>query len=342
MRHEKANTLLELARHLASSAEGMTLDEMASAMGVGRRTAERMRDALYSLFPQMEEVADGPSKRFRIQQGLDGFFQSPSTEELLELSKASAALHAAGAAPRARTLEALERKVRAAIRSSTLRKMVPDVEALVRAETIAVQAGPRPFEDEILIAKIRQAVMAMKALKFSYAGGRMPGTARTVTPYGLMFGRANYLVAAEIGRPSPRTWRLDRLRNVEVLDVPAAPPKDFSLQDYADRSFGIYQDKVEDVALRILPQGAEDALGWRFHPTQTTEQQPDGSVIVTFQASGLRELAWHLFTWGDQVEILAPPALKEEMRRALQLATARHLGDDTSETVAKAAHTGVQ
>ena len=42
MRHEKATRLLDLARMLAGSAEGMTLDEMASALGVGRRTAERI------------------------------------------------------------------------------------------------------------------------------------------------------------------------------------------------------------------------------------------------------------------------------------------------------------
>ena len=324
MRHEKANSLLNLARRLASSAEGMTLDEMADAMGVGRRTAERMRDALYPLFPQMEEIADGPSKRFRIPQGLDGFFQNPTTEELLELNKASAALHAAGAAPRARTLEGLERKVRSAIRSSTLRRIVPDVEALVRAETIAVQAGPRPFEDETLIATIRHAVMAMKALRFSYAGGRTPGAARTVTPYGLMFGRANYLVAAELGTSLPRTWRLDRLQKLEVLDVTAAAPEDFSLQDYANLSFGIFQSDVENVVLRILPHGAEEALGWRFHPTQTIEQQPDGSVIVRFQASGMLELAWHLFSWADKVQILEPPSLKEAMVRELELALACH------------------
>ena len=46
MRHEKAAALLDLARALAASAEGLTLDEMARAAGVGRRTAERMRDAL--------------------------------------------------------------------------------------------------------------------------------------------------------------------------------------------------------------------------------------------------------------------------------------------------------
>ena len=46
MRHEKARALLGLARRLAASAEGLTLDEMAQACEVGRRTAERMRDAL--------------------------------------------------------------------------------------------------------------------------------------------------------------------------------------------------------------------------------------------------------------------------------------------------------
>ena len=68
MRHEKASVLLELARRLASSAEGLTLDEMAEAARVGRRTAERMRDALIALFPQMEEVPDGAAKRFRIHR----------------------------------------------------------------------------------------------------------------------------------------------------------------------------------------------------------------------------------------------------------------------------------
>jgi predicted DNA-binding transcriptional regulator YafY len=38
MRHEKAQALLHLARVLAGSAEGLTLDEMAAVAGTGRRT----------------------------------------------------------------------------------------------------------------------------------------------------------------------------------------------------------------------------------------------------------------------------------------------------------------
>jgi predicted DNA-binding transcriptional regulator YafY len=201
---------------------------------------------------------------------------------------------------------------------------MPDVEALVRAETLALQAGPRPHEDEGQIATLRHALMAMKRVRFEYRGGSRPGARREVAPYGLMFGRANYLVAAEPPSGEPRNWRLDRIGEIEVLDTPAAPPEGFSLSDYANRSFGIYQDDVEDVVLRVLPHGAEDARAWRFHPNQALEEQADGAVIVRFRASGMRELAWHLFTWQDKVEILAPEALRQRMVEELDLALRQH------------------
>jgi predicted DNA-binding transcriptional regulator YafY len=325
MRHEKATLLLDLARRLAASAEGLTLDEIADALGVGRRTAERMRDAAWTLFPQMEEVAEGATKRFRIPGGLDGLYQSPTAEELLELGKAATQLRAAGAEGRARALEGLERKVRAAMRGSALRRMAPDLEAMARAEThIAVHAGPRPYEDAAMIGAIRQALTAMRQVRFVYHGGSRPGARRVMTPYGLMFGRANYLVAAPEGSAEPRNLRLDRVADLEVLDAPGAPPPDFDLDAYANRSFGIYQDDVIDVVLRVLPEGAAEALVWRFHPTQTVEPQSDGSVIVRFSASGALELAWHLFTWGDKVEVLAPASLRAILVESLQTALARH------------------
>jgi hypothetical protein len=67
-----------LARALANSAEGLTLDDMCSVAGCGRRTAERMRDTIRDVFPQIEEIPDHPTKRFRIPRGLDGFFQDPT------------------------------------------------------------------------------------------------------------------------------------------------------------------------------------------------------------------------------------------------------------------------
>jgi predicted DNA-binding transcriptional regulator YafY len=322
MRHEKGARLIELARLLASSAEGFTLDEIAERLGVGRRTAERMRDAVSEMFPQMEAVEDPPTKRFRIPAGLDGLFQAPTAEELAALSAAAGMM---GEGARASALRSLEQKVLSATRAAARRRLAPDLEALLQAEAIAVQAGPRPFEEEDVLTAVREALKSLSGLRFRYEGGSTPGRVREVTPYGLLFGRSNYLVAAE-GRTGPRNWRLDRIFDI-ALTGPAARPEDFSLQAYADESFGIYQDDTEDVVLRITPEGAEDALRWRFHARQSVEPRPDGSVLVRFRASGMRELAWHLFTWGDRIRIVAPEALKQMMRSELATALRAHASD---------------
>jgi predicted DNA-binding transcriptional regulator YafY len=326
MRHDKAARLLDLARMLAGSSEGMTLDEMARAMEVGRRTAERMRDAVWAAFPQMEAIDDPPTKRFRIPSGLDSLFQTPTAEELAALRTAADSYAASGAAARASALYALERKLLSALRGAARRRVAPDVEALVQAETIAVHAGPRPFEDEQVLTAIRTAIKSLQAVAFRYQGGSAPGRMREVTPLGILFGRSNYLVALEGANPRPRSWRLDRIHDIAVLDKAASPPADFSLQAFADESFGIYHGEIEDVVLRIRPDRAADALRWRFHSNQTVTQEADGSVIVAFRASGMLELSWHLFTWADAVEILSPPGLREMMVEELKTALKAHEG----------------
>ncbi len=312
--------VIDLARRLAASAEGLSLDEMARDMGVSRRTAERMRDAVFMLFPTVEEVSDPPSKRWRIRGGLSAFEQAPTATEMLELTKAATALRAAGEPARAAALEALERKLKAAMRSTTLNRMAPDLEALVRAETIAVQAGPRPSADEAMLTAIRGAILAQQPLGFTYSRPGAEPRRRSVAPCGVMFGRANYLVAADRETGRIQTFRLDRMSHVAAQEGVAIPPPDFDLNVFASQSFGIYQDEIEEVVLRIAPEGAAEARGWRWHPTQTFEDQPDGSVVVRFRASGMRELAWHLFTWGEQAVILAPERLKAVMAGELAAA----------------------
>ncbi|GAA0869488.1 YafY family protein [Brevundimonas basaltis] len=331
MRHDKAALVLDLARRMAASAEGVTLGEIERDLNVGRRTAERLRDAVISLFPQTEEVSDPPNKRWRIRGGLSAFEQAPTTAELIELAKAAQALKASGESGRAAALEGLERKLKSAMRSTTLNRLAPDLEALVRAETIAVQAGPRPSADEAVLAEIRQAVLAGRPLGFIYSRPGAEARSRSVAPCGVMFGRANYLVAADRESGRIQTFRLDRMSAVRSEEGTASPPPDFDLQGFASQSFGIYQDEIEDVVLKVAPEGADEARAWRWHPTQSVEDQSDGGVMVRFRASGMRELAWHLFTWGERVEIVAPERLKSVMADELAAAgraldRARHPG----------------
>ena len=40
-------------------------------------------------------------------------------------------------------------------------------------------------------------------------------------------------------------------------------------------------------------------------------EEPDGSLRVEFTASGWIEMAWYLYQWGDQVEVIEPAELRE-------------------------------
>jgi predicted DNA-binding transcriptional regulator YafY len=176
---------------------------MCQLTGCGRRAVERMRDTIRDVFPQMEEIPDHPTKRFHIPKALDGFFQAPTPEELSDLGVVVAEFLDAGATARAESLGGLERKIRAAMRHGRRRTTETDVEALLQAERIAVQAGPRPTEDPAVLIVLRKALLGMKMLRFTYHGGTQPGASRDVVPYGIIFGRMNYLIGADAGTTKP-------------------------------------------------------------------------------------------------------------------------------------------
>ena len=76
--------------------------------------------------------------------------------------------------------------------------------------------------------------------------------------------------------------------------------------------------------LHVLPSGMEDFKNYRFHSSQTVEEHPEGGVIVRFRASGMLELAWHLFSWGNKIEIVEPVSLRQQLTTELRVALAHH------------------
>ena len=47
-------------------------------------------------------------------------------------------------------------------------------------------------------------------------------------------------------------------------------------------------------------------------------------MVVRFWATGLLELAWHLFTWGDRVRVVRPEALRNVLVTELERALGAH------------------
>ena len=315
MRYAPAERLLRLARHLAGTRTGLTLDEMASELAVGRRTAERLRDSLLAVFPQMESWDDEERvRRWRLPATALFGLVEPRPEAVAAIETAARECAGRGETDRAGLLRETAATLRALMRPDALRRAEPDIAALMEAEGIAMRPGPRPVLAAGVLATLRRAILGMQLVVVRYAGpGAEEPATRILCPYGILYGGRGWLVAHVEGLPELRLWRLDRITSADLLDRGFARDEAFSLADYAAQSFGVFQEEPVDVVLRFTPEAAEDAAGWVFHPSQITERDANGGLIVRFRAGGMREMCWHLFTWGDAAAVLAPDLLRYQL-----------------------------
>ena len=80
------------------------------------------------------------------------------------------------------------------------------------------------------------------------------------------------------------------------------------------------------MVLRFTAEVKRDAAALLFHPSQSMEENADGTLTVRFTAGGLDEMCWHLVTWGDSVTVEQPALLRERLA-AMCAALAGHHGD---------------
>jgi predicted DNA-binding transcriptional regulator YafY len=313
VRYEKADTILRIALDMQGTAEGLSLDDIQRNYAdkpLSRRTAERLRDAIERVFPQMQQANPGElPKRWRLPVGTVSGFASVSAEELADLAAGVSLLKRENMLVQAQNAERAISKLRALMKRDALTRVSPDLETLTEAEGIAMRPGPRPRVDPAVVAALRQAVLANRKVRLHYAyrGSGKKGF-ETVRPYGLLYGNRHYLVAwSENERARAfRNFALSNIQRVELLEKSFTRRRNFSLREYAERSFGVFQEEPFDVIWKFSPRAAPDAREFLFHPTQSLEEQSDGSLLVRFRAGGAREMAWHLYTWGDDVEVIKP------------------------------------
>jgi len=323
MRHDKAELLLRLALDLQGTAEGLALEDIRtrySDVPLSRRTAERLRDAVERLMPQMEQANPGEvPKRWRIRGGSVNGLAQISAEELVSLQTAASSLRKRNMAAPAKALLDLHLKLTALLKPETQRRLAPDVELLAAADGIGMHPGPRVIVPDDVLKTLRQAMLASHRIKLHYRARNTGALShQLVAPYGFLYGQRPYLVAYSFGMDDYRLWSLGNIERVEDVGKPFKRDTTFNLADYATNSFGVFQEKPVNIVWRFKKKAAAEARHFLFHPSQTTEEQKDGSLIVRFRSGGLLEMCWHLFIWGNEVEILEPKKLQKMMQTELQ------------------------
>ncbi|MFI6899213.1 helix-turn-helix transcriptional regulator [Streptomyces sp. NPDC050256] len=208
-----------------------------------------------------------------------------------------------------------------------------DRQALLRAtaklEAAAGEVGAASsrlsvtFESEGgVFADVDRAISERRRLWLRYySPARDELTEREVDPIRLFAVGHTYMEAWCRSSEDRRTFRLDRVAEIRLLDEPAAPPE----LELRDLSEGLVQPAAEDpeVVVEVGPGGRWVA---EYYPHDSAEELPDGGLRITLRTpdpASLRRLALRL---GREGRIVSPPELARSARTAARAALAAYDG----------------
>lgn len=311
-RYEKLEDILKLALAMQNSWQGLTIPDMQERFGVSRRTAERMRDAVFNVFGRTTPSTDDAGRKlWKLPPRALTIPPTITAEELSQLESSIKSLKASGRRKDAKILMSLGEKVRTWIKPENIKTIAVDFEALTEAEGIASRPRPKQILNDQILSDLRSAVLAQRKVRIDYYARSRDGKgSQTVHPYGFVHGRRHYLVAWSEKNKEMRYFTLSNIISADTLEK-HYDPIEFSIDKYSNKSFGVYQeDKTYNVVWKFSKKAAKDAAEFVFHPPQETEKLKDGSIVVSFKACGLLEMVWHLFTWGSEVKIIEPKELR--------------------------------
>ncbi|MEU9184633.1 WYL domain-containing protein [Streptomyces sp. NPDC048484] len=152
-----------------------------------------------------------------------------------------------------------------------------------------------------------------------YSPSRDELSEREIDPIRLVSVGHTYVEAWCRRSEARRTFRLDRVAEIKILDEPSAPPE-IELRDLSE---GLVQPSADDpeVVVEVGPGGRWVA---EYYPHDSAEELPDGGLCITLRTpdpASLRRLALRL---GRDGRIVSPPEVADSARRAARAALAAY------------------
>lgn len=193
-----------------------------------------------------------------------------------------------------------------------------------RIKVIGMASRPPGLEH---FAVVGSALLRRKRLLMSYyTRGRGQTTEREVSPQRLVHYRENWYLDAWCHlRNELRSFAVDAIQRVELVDVPAKAISEKTLDAVLGAGYGIFSGRrVTWARLRFTPERARWVAAERWHPRQKGRFLDDGSYLLDLPYSDMRELAADILRYGADVAVEGPEELREAVRSKLESALQRY------------------
>lgn len=203
-------------------------------------------------------------------------------------------------------------KVESALPASIRRHVGSVIDRLsVSLGPVARHSGLDATFDELTSAIIQRRICRVVYISFR----ERKQITSNLHPLRLAFvGRAWYLLAYSTTHKEVRTFKLGRIRKLTVAKRQFTEPSDLDLDDYFGRAWGmIPEGRIYRVHLHFGRKVAGNVAEVHWHDSQRIEFNDDGSAEMHVEVDGLGEITWWILGYGDQVEVVAPAALRKRV-----------------------------
>jgi proteasome accessory factor B len=151
---------------------------------------------------------------------------------------------------------------------------------------------------------------------------------RTVGPLLLREFRGRwYVLGVMVGSGWPACFGLDRIQHLTTTGQGFTPPAGFDAATYFTHCFGITRPtngaRPQEIRLRFEPVQGRYALSYPLHSSQQLVAETADEIQISLTVYDTHELRMELLSYGPDVEVLAPPALRTWIQET-HLAAAPH------------------
>ncbi len=166
-------------------------------------------------------------------------------------------------------------------------------------------------------AKLAEAWISQKRIRITYRPlGAENSMERLIEPYFIepvAAGHSSYVIAYCHYKESLRVFKIERIESAVLTSEHYDIPADFDANEHFGSAWGIVAEgEVKTVKLKIrnphIIRIMEETV---WHPSQVVEKQNDGSAIMTLTVTDTEELLGWIMGWGEQMEVLEPPEIRE-------------------------------
>ncbi len=179
--------------------------------------------------------------------------------------------------------------------------------------------APQAFE------AVATATLARKRLNVQHFNRQNGKTVqREVSPQRIVHYRDNWYLDAWCHlRDDLRSFSIDAISGVEVMNTPAKDVLPKTIDDLLGAGYGIFGGHPTAWAtLKFAPERARWVRGEKWHPQQESWEEADGSYVLSVPYSDDREIVGDIMRFGADVQVVQPPELRRRIHlAALELAT---------------------